>query len=1497
MKKIKIKNIITRILLLTTITSVTLSSVHTYASPDGAFKLPKGVAPKNPVGDIEGAGNYAIVQKYIDILGQAEKDLLKNKSSVYPELSIRLLNMEVYNICVSYLKIMKEKLGTNMALSQVDLDHYLKRRKELAKFLLYSSGSLNTSILKEILGKEVGDDYKFDNELGYLTEGTDKDLINEILFATEISPDVNAGGKFVNFRTTKEQVSKAFEKIENSDDKDRLGFYIEAFDRLRAIREGMILQAEDLSVKLNWHDFQDYGDAAKGTGFDKYYQNLRQQNAADLSSLVIKNLVQEDTSAKDDLEKIINLEVKSKPQVRPQYIYMLAATSIYTPLKSACGNDEYIDVIRKYNPNMVLTYNFFASKRKPLLKVESNNIKSIIKNENFTYPTSVVTLREIKNSILNGEKNVYVTGRTRYDSNGFELDDKFKDPSTGKEIEIDKNVKEEKNEADKTAADSKSKTDGSINDAMSGGRTDKKPEEKKDDSGVNSKDEPKNANEAMSEGKLSQKTKEFILQNEKTRYSKVVFATGFWDDDSIIFKDEYDNKLRSFNLMNMILYNAFQESFLSNKLLDCPVYMDFLGNIVLQDNTVLLPAMANTALYGSVMGDPKKGKFKDGSVTVLNRAFLDTYPKLSDPKDVSSLLTSGNENKYSLKMLSGKFENNKKGEELVISKNRAMSTEENFIKSFKGTLDKAKNMFSKDENKTKLKQDKEYRLPRVIVLSQPNGSNDKDEYRHIFSESKGFLFLSNNSMEVENTKISFANMSHPNVNRFLADANYYYLTADLQDKRTDSLQNFISGIYMMDNVVIPAYNGLDSTEYFCKNFQKEADKKELTGWVKTIGGWINGAYDFCKNTKGILGLEDVYANKILGPILEYSDKYVYILAILLFVLYIFKYIKTEYTLGMTISVSIISTFIVVAGLTVVPKYVPEVYNMLGHSLSHDLSMSSYLFGQEQKYYSPDKVLQDYKEGSTYVDNKYALTLYKFSDDKQYEAFKNNYDIVKADLNKPIVLDSSEIFLLADKLKVNVDDIFRAYKVYPETLETGKNILTVKKTYEPKFDYYMPYSMIMNQMVSTLNDYLEVTSPERHSYRYGDVLKEAFVCNSFFTSGVFIGYPQSDPKYEKDMRNVFKEDNVYPMIDFLRISKGLSAIQTKDIRKERDGDSLWFTNVEKVAKESPERLAKKIKSINDGTRLFILNNKRMLASVSDENFIKIVALYATIEFNRSFSEFQYWLSPFSPNYGEIVLNDVYQVILPPKENIFSRESIDVANYAMSKGDIWGMLFLGADVCLSYANSLIINILYAMSYLVLVAGLILKFAKKDGTKPLLLGFFRLCAMLVIAYYLNIVFYYLIRMIDDTMIKLIILFVFNFIIFDSLLIIIGSLRYNFFNLGYGFLGSVASKQVQPIKNLMNRGRISNSDQQENENSESYEEGNNIIDMAKGIKKNEPVFTSEYMRSGKDNNRYKYEIDTNKSLAELNEMYPNVDFRLANGRMVFKSEREYRKVLNERE
>ena len=319
-------------------------------------------------------------------------------------------------------------------------------------------------------------------------------------------------------------------------------------------------------------------------------------------------------------------------------------------------------------------------------------------------------------------------------------------------------------------------------------------------------------------------------------------------------------------------------------------------------------------------------------------------------------------------------------------------------------------------------------------------------------------------------------------------------------------------------------------------------------------------------------------------------------------------------------------------------------------------------------------------------------------------------------NEPLHLNfigTSTIFLQDQYLKIKVNDLFDSSRVKDElTLDKDTGRLSYKVQHEwyqyPEASYFLPYYQIIDNVAYNLNLINKYIDYPPMSLRYSNDFISTTGRVSYYTNTQLFINPTKFIKsvisdLEKYENIVIVEENELLSLDLNTISDDLLRVYVALI-KDLDGDlndflglskilglkenitpfdgagiqrlqgNLWYPqNLDKFTRED---LYYKIQKINDKTREYIytLDAKK---SISDENIMKSVALFASLEFNKEFSTLSEKILPQKIDTKTYSLDYLEKSMMIPKTDLSRSISDSLYQYTALRLDWIGPMLVFVD----------------------------------------------------------------------------------------------------------------------------------------------------------------------------------------------------------------------------
>lgn len=220
-----------------------------------------------------------------------------------------------------------------------------------------------------------------------------------------------------------------------------------------------------------------------------------------------------------------------------------------------------------------------------------------------------------------------------------------------------------------------------------------------------------------------------------------------------------------------------------------------------------------------------------------------------------------------------------------------------------------------------------------------------------------------------------------------------------------------------------------------------------------------------------------------------------------------------------------------------------------------------------------------------------------------------------------VASEDDIVVKNDGVYVSVDNIYDSSAV--DLNINGENSMrTLVQTAVDKnstFSFYSPYYVILDALIQNVNyfnanpwgeDNSDVSSTEGW-YAYttktqkGGRIKTMGLIEPYFTSAAFM---ESEGKDLTGMAEVYS-DNIDTGYDPDQATHGMFAPMNLDAIRE----SYWYAGGGISATECTKR----VEYLNEQARVFVADNKELLGKISDETFLKVMAMYLSTKHNAAF----------------------------------------------------------------------------------------------------------------------------------------------------------------------------------------------------------------------------------------------------------------------------------------
>lgn len=277
--------------------------------------------------------------------------------------------------------------------------------------------------------------------------------------------------------------------------------------------------------------------------------------------------------------------------------------------------------------------------------------------------------------------------------------------------------------------------------------------------------------------------------------------------------------------------------------------------------------------------------------------------------------------------------------------------------------------------------------------------------------------------------------------------------------------------------------------------------------------------------------------------------------------------------------------------------------------------------------------------------------------------------------------------------INTDDLFKSSEIRfipddgdnPESEDTGKLVQAVLPN--NKMSYVLPYYAIIDSLLANVAEYNDVYKSTAYRTK---ILQNGNVR----TIGLLEPYFKSNLFLNKDEMNLF---GFYDMYDIPYSTDFRRTLFTKeDI--ETMSKSLWYNK----DAFTDEEVAAKLEELDQIGKRFIVENRTLLNKVTDETFIKVFALYMSVQHNNLFKV----PAARGIELMEIDTKDIIRLSLAPKGDVMHSISMSFGRFTFTQAGTFGTILMAFLLLIYYFTSLIRPVVM----IILVGGLIFSYVWK-------------------------------------------------------------------------------------------------------------------------------------------------------------------------------------------
>ena len=977
---------------------------------------------------------------------------------------------------------------------------------------------------------------------------------------------------------------------------------------------------------------------------------------------------------------------------------------------------------------------------------KQKNVKGFSRSKEFTYGGAGTKYRYImaeykengfyypkgskaKSFSINGTKYNFSTGE-KVSQNGGTVSGILKalvQPFIPLEVQAAKATKDNTNTTD-TSTDCDTTTNGESN--TDDGDTTTNGESNTDDDTTSSNDSESNTTVTTTTATTqnpaveSIQAKKYDLDSATYSYEEVT-DENIMSQPLLFYGTEYERAVDNTTsaVLRNILKNASALSVIKSKSSRF-LYVNCYGDIVTDDNLVILPGASNPLLYND-----------NENYNPYTAAFMNNYP---------SIITNSENLQFTSKNDVGKY--------LAMANTYDEDYTDTDIKAY---------LVSGDDSVDETSEITLAKLQREFYANNVDSLNILSTGRYAvgsYQNWKNSDLYAWSSIVMKKTPLVDDKIIFPyvpkddldgSVGASIASNLYTFYTKDASDTGSTSKLN---DNYICHNFIFCNSNGTNDPVGYAKNFQLQYDtyvKNTLERFTTQLIDLSDSLFSKVSKLDGVIGLKNTYTDPILGNLLGTIRQYWIPFCFIVGLIFLAAFMKMRRDLIESVVMVVVSLAITYAFVNIVPVYLPLAYNSVINNVSENLTYQ--ILGTSAEINDvEDTHVSSVGDNGDFLNQTTSLTLYKVGT-KDFADFANSLNVDQSQLlggKKYIIDQASGLYAEGDKLKISADVLFDTLPITGSYEDSGEGTYTMKatKTVSNNMDYYAPYYQIVDRFVSKLNALAQIYDIPRKTTTYAQsTVKDSYLVYSFVNSPVFTT-PGNYKQGEVEETNLSDADQEEEALN----SKTVEEELTKEFGSGTDflgigdlvynlGDSekktLWAQTMRKngyyTADWEPvkDKLNSLVVYVNYQTKKFIYDMSDEVGSMSDDTMIKLISLRALVAFTQQASEYGDWLYPYCINYNEYNLGDIVKCIYTSDYNKYVNLDMDIVNYVGNDLGWFFLILFDASVILLYLIVFILKLLVSVLYVSLAILIIVKLFTQNDLKAPITGYFK-CNVIVFA-----------------------------------------------------------------------------------------------------------------------------------------------------------------------
>lgn len=817
------------------------------------------------------------------------------------------------------------------------------------------------------------------------------------------------------------------------------------------------------------------------------------------------------------------------------------------------------------------------------------------------------------------------------------------------------------------------------------------------------------------------------------------------------------------NMTYMLLYNVLKSTVTTDLIIHSStryLYLNAFGDIVMDDNLVIVPAAANPLYYKA-----------DSEYPLATAAFQNSYPALN----VGISFKAGSEHDIDKYVLMENDEGDEAAPYVI-----------------------AKIVSSTKVEKTKLR----CRDLTAYMTTEFSARSEKIAVmKKQFYFSMGMTVIPCPNISINKTKV-FPYYPITDVSKSAAKAIARSMFINLAlDQDTNETKNnkTLNDNYILNYVIKSALDGTEMVDSYTSDIMMQYDEYEENSFER----FSNSIVDLTETVensmsyeRGVLSLQNPYTVKYVGFIYNWVRDNIFYVIVLIVVFIVLCYVRNSVDL---LKLGVLVAFNV--GLTAafiyyLPNLTTYAFNFLTNNISQNMAYEILAIKSELLSNEGNSTSYVYPDGRSEKSTT-SITLHKYTRSELQE-FLNGYSTDSDTLTggKLYVIDSETgLYIENDCLKMNVDKIFANLKIKggygikslsstaneaasavgTSTTDGASYTIAAYKTVSDNLDYYTPFYEFVDGFILKLNKMCSVCSTVPSQIVYSDgTVKDSFAVYSYLNSPMFVTPGQYTNDLDKlDMESVqlslddvttesadendfsldsssvsaeayYKSFSEYAEAlklafgsskDWLGISPILLEVADTSETANKLRSTVWAQTMRENGYYYEDwtcnqyKIAELVAYVNKETKKFAIEIDPLLKSVSDDVLIKLICLRALTAFNQEIMTKDAIAYPLFVNYDEITIHDVLTALIVTDIPTFSAVNQSLADYVKNDSGWFMVVVLALTILLMFSFVLLINVTIPLLCMVFTLMLIFKLSNYLDSRSLIHGFCKVIGLLAV------------------------------------------------------------------------------------------------------------------------------------------------------------------------